>query len=439
MARDNKAFVRNSIVIASFGLIIFIIALLVVGQFFIPSKESKEYIKEQLREEEEKIPLSENEILVVKDINQTEVKGYEVNGGKSITASLTASLKVSDAYGNPLPLSEIHKGDLIEIGYNETKDKVITLKECLEVQSYKKVTGVIVDKENKQIDISGVRYPYKDQLIILDKQNKPISLDEISPFDIINVQVYKETVWSIQQEEAVATLTFSDIPSLKGKLEIDYSRVISDEEIKKPINMIPGKHQVVVKLQGYESLVKSLELKGGEEYTLSLKEIKRAYTTLNPKINASKYQIHIQNKTYVAGETIRLPQDRYSVSVTAEGYEPWKGTLDLNDSVYLLKVSLVPIKKEEVENEENEVADEEANDEAQTSQSRTIDLSTDPSGAKVYIEGAYKGETPYTLTLPYGSYNILFEKQGYEVYATQILLDESNDQSSFLYALTKDE
>ncbi|MFZ5467952.1 MAG: PEGA domain-containing protein [Myxococcota bacterium] len=56
--------------------------------------------------------------------------------------------------------------------------------------------------------------------------------------------------------------------------------------------------------------------------------------------------------------------------------------------------------------------------------STTTTIHSTPSGAKVYLDGAYRGETPLTLELPDGSNNgykhVRLEKEGYASTETAI-------------------
>ncbi len=43
-----------------------------------------------------------------------------------------------------------------------------------------------------------------------------------------------------------------------------------------------------------------------------------------------------------------------------------------------------------------------------------VTITSTPSGAKVYINGAYKGETPVSVPLAFGEYDLKLSKDGYK-------------------------
>ena len=100
---------------------------------------------------------------------------------------------------------------------------------------------------------------------------------------------------------------------------------------------------------------------------------------------------------------------------------------------------MIPIEEETEENTEELTGQTSTNDSSTNNEalnsSRTVTINSEPTGANVYIDGAHKGVTPYTVTLNNGTYGILLEQSGYDVYSTNILLDGSNDQTSYLYKL----
>jgi hypothetical protein len=65
-------------------------------------------------------------------------------------------------------------------------------------------------------------------------------------------------------------------------------------------------------------------------------------------------------------------------------------------------------------------------------------IKTEPSGAKVYIEDEFKGETPYTLSdtkMFFESTNLRFEKDGYKPFSTIINRNEEIDPGAAIGGL----
>ena len=443
MRKNNKQFVRNIIITSVIGLITLMIVLFVALQAYLGKQEKQTYIEKQMESDQLRtvIELSENRIILVDKITEDRIVGYDIKNMSPFNKQISDTARVSDTYGNVLPITQIKIGDIVEVDYQSEKDIIIAVSKAVEVQSFKRISGVTVDKATKQFNIGGTNYAYTEETMILNADGSLADVGKVGPFDIVSIQELDDTVWSLTIDEASASLNMVDLPTQNGQIEIDNSRLIQFKDITEPIRIIPGEHKVVIKMEGYITISDTLSLHSGEVYEMSLENAEIAYTTIKPYISAkiTSYSIKIGDKTYGPGDEIKLQQGDYDVEVTAEGYEKWtkKVSLPKDKDTYPLSVALTPIgaeTEEELETNPNSTSTNEA-----LNNSRTIVLNTDPTGAKVYINGAYCGVTPYTVTLNNGSYNILFEKENYMVYSTNILLDGSNDQSAFLYSLNLSE
>ena len=423
------------------------IVLFVILQTYLGEHERETYIEDSIQEQLVKtttVELSENRMILVNKITEHRIIGYDIKNKISFNKSLKDTIKVSDAYGKIMPLTQIKTGDIVEVDYQSNKDYVVAINKTVEVKNFKKISGVTVDEVTQQIRIGGINYTYMDKIMVLNKEGLEVPIEKIGPFDIVTIQMLKDMVWSIIIDEEAASLNMVDLPTQNGQIEIDHSRLILFKDITEPIKVIPGVHKIVIKMEGYVPISEELNLSSGENYELSLQNAEIAYTTIIPSMSAKleDYTIRVGSHTYKPGEEMVLQQGLYEVEVLAEGYERWIRQVNLSKDIYQLSIALTPIEVEEESEalvEENGADAEEADTSQSIDQSRTIVLNTDPVGAKVYINGTFSGETPYTVTLNNGTYTVLFEKTGYEVYSTNILLDGSNDQSNFLYALSMSE
>lgn len=447
MRKNNKQFVRNLIITSIIGFSTLMIVLFAVLQTYLGKQTKQTYIEVPVEEKVLKttVELSENRMILIEKVTQHKIVGYDINNKTTFNKALGETLKVNDAYGKVMPLTQIKVGDIVEVDYQSSKDLVIAISKAIEAKTFKKISGVTVDQTTQQLRIGGVNYSYTDETMVLNADGSSSDIRKIGPFDIVTIQMLKDEVWSIIIDEASASLNMVDLPTQNGQIEIDYSRLILFKDIIEPIRVIPGVHKIVIKMEGYVPITQELSLSSGEVYEMSLENAEVAYTKIIPSLSAKleEYTIQIGEHIYKPGEEIVLQQGTYQVEVLAEGYEKWIRQVNLSKDIYQMSVALTPI-EEEVEEPKasNEPLEETTNLEdtapkEELNNSRTIVLSTEPTGAKVYINGALSGETPYTTTLKNGSYTILFEKTGYEIYSTNILLDGSNDQTNFLYELSR--
>lgn len=440
--KNNKIFVRNLIIASIVGLVALMIGLFIILQIYLGNNRGAAPYSESESSEtlEPTVELSENLVVLVEDITEKHIIGFDVHNKQIFNKMINDHVKVSDAYGNVLPIKEIKVGDIIEVDYQSEKDKVIAISKSASMQNWKKISGVTVDTEAKKVNVGGTSYAYMDETLVINADGTKSEMDKLTPFDVVSIQAIDDVIWSITIDQKAASLNLSELPTSNGQIEIDNSRLLPFKSVREPIPLIAGRHKIVVRMKGYIPISQEITVEPGETYQLSLKDAEIAYTTIRPYLpsKVTDYVIAVGDKVYKPGEEIKVQQGEYRITVTAEGYQKWTGGVSLDKDVYQLSVPLVEIKKEKDEDEKASVADGSsttANNEAGLNNSRTITINSEPSGANVYIDGAFKGTTPYSITLKDGTYGILLEKTDYDVYSTNILLDGSNDQSSFLYQL----
>ena len=192
------------------------------------------------------------------------------------------------------------------------------------------------------------------------------------------------------------------------------------------------------KLKGYEPITRTITIESGKTLELDHEEFKRLQTTLNIQVlnTDQDYKVKIKDKVYKKGEVITLPTDTYTVEITASGFKPYVQTLNLQEGNVVMKANLVSEVSEEEESSSEPESKKEEQDNNQANQvDYKVSISSDPKDAEVYINGAYKGITPFKGTLEVGEYSIILKKEGYKNYETNILIDQSDDQNSYLYTL----
>ncbi|MDO5845574.1 MAG: PEGA domain-containing protein [Methanocorpusculum sp.] len=115
--------------------------------------------------------------------------------------------------------------------------------------------------------------------------------------------------------------------------------------------------------------------------------------------------------SYVGTTPLEIPvsEGYHSVSIQKSGYSSWSGsaTVTAGQTTYL-SGTLTPVQTYGY-----------------------LSVSSNPSYADVYINGAYMGETPTTLTLSAGSYSVEVKKSGYTSYTTTTYVDSGSTASVY--------
>ena len=139
---------------------------------------------------------------------------------------------------------------------------------------------------------------------------------------------------------------------------------------------------------------------------------KTGVLTLN--INVDDCIIVVDGKQVDKDSPVVLSLGTYPISVSAEGYKTFNGTVDINAPLVEMDINL--------ENIEVKTA--------------TITVESNPSGATVYANNAVIGVTPFTTQINYGDYQISIKKDGYADYNLNTTVNE--DQKTISVLLTEE-
>jgi hypothetical protein len=187
-----------------------------------------------------------------------------------------------------------------------------------------------------------------------------------------------------------------------------------------------GWHNVEVSKSGYQLYSTSIEVKSGATSTV--------YATLTPNknvgsISVSSYPVgaSLYVDTIYEGETNQivgnLVAGPHTVLLKKSGYKDYSQTMTVNsDQTVYMTVTLTPLS---------------------SPSTGDLDVSSSPSGASIYLNGAYQGETrsssPFYITgLSPGTYTVVLRKSGYLDYttATQIVAGTTAKVSATLQPAT---
>jgi hypothetical protein len=67
-----------------------------------------------------------------------------------------------------------------------------------------------------------------------------------------------------------------------------------------------------------------------------------------------------------------------------------------------------------------------------------LKVESDPSGANVFLNDSLKGQTPLTIDLPLGKYEIRLSRQNFHEWEAQLQLDEEGETPLFVRLIAKD-
>lgn len=333
---------------------------------------------------------------VIKDINYEENKVTFYSLKSNETVILTATDKTQ--YPFPNTITDYKIGDVITFVYD--KDRNLTdIKSCEAAWEFSD-TGLVVNTDSKLLKFGDAATQYKDKSFkytdgITTVRYKDVytELSKIDKLDYVTVRGYDNG--TVNKAYSVT------IEKSHGSLEIHNGEQIQDGVIKlngneislknaRSMNLTEGRYTIEVAGSNCEPYSTEVMVRPSQVATVDLSVIQIKSGLLNVTANVSDYTITIDGTSYNDGEPILLNYGKYSVKISKPDYEDYTGTVTINEDVNTFSAILKEREK-----------------------MGTINVTTSPGGAKVYIDGTFAGQSPQNKQVLLGSHKVEIKMDGY--------------------------
>ncbi|ACM23910.1 PEGA domain-containing protein [Thermotoga neapolitana] len=230
-----------------------------------------------------------------------------------------------------------------------------------------------------------------------------------------NYTFYKEVyVGENQTVRVIARLPFAKLSLSSSPSGADVY-INGDYRGKTPLtlNLSPGNYSVTFRKEGYREETRYITLGEGESRSIHI-DLKPLRATLRLRTDPVGVDVYMDGRyagtTSESGLTIVLDPGTYSIRLEKEGYETDSFTVNLKAGE----------EKEVFRRLEEKVVFSE------------VRIETQPSGATVYLNGYYHGETPITIYVQTGTYEITIVKPGYRTIVKTVTFDEKEEYFKFI-------
>ena len=182
------------------------------------------------------------------------------------------------------------------------------------------------------------------------------------------------------------------------------------------LSLSPGGYTVTFRKEGYREETRYITLSVGEFRSIHV-DLKPLQATLKLRTDPSGVDVYIEGKyvgtTSENGLILVLDPGTYRIRLEKEGYET--------------EIFMVELETGEETNVFKELEEKVIFSE--------VRIETQPSKATVYLNGYYHGETPVTIYIQTGTYEITVVKPGYRTIVRTVSFDEKEEYLKFI--LTK--
>lgn len=313
---------------------------------------------------------------------------------------------IKDKYNQDIFFADLSIGDIAEFTFSDTTITAITKSDkCWEIKS---VTDIKIDVSKNTISRKNNVYSYNDTTLFL-YNGTSFEPKNINSTDTLTLKGIGNKIFTVIVEKSHGILNILNKEHIKdGIIEID-TNIYKNLSDASQFTLSEGIHKVVVKGSNIEALSYDAEIKAGEEFNMNLSELAAEKTgTLTIKANVYDYALYINDNLELSRNNIDLTYGTYNIKIMKEGYVTYETQVKINSPNTVINAD---VKKEIYMG--------------------TLTVTSQPSGAQLYLDGTYVGLTPYTSDVTQGQHSITVKKEGYKDSTLSSIFIENKKEQNF--------
>jgi len=309
-----------------------------------------------------------------------------------------------DKSGAPLLIGEFSVGEIVDAKYDPQTSETDLISKKATAWTIRERGNIRVDPAAKTITVDNDVYSYNDNLVTM-YNGKPFTMDLLQPIDILTVTGVGQTAWSVTLIKGHGSLYISNADNItNGVLEID-NNIYQQLGGSDPIYLTEGSHHVVIRGDNIETCIQDIVIEANKTQYVNLGDLIKLKTGwLNIQVNVQDYRLFVDNEAKTPDQPVNLTYGSHVIRVEKDGYVTSEQTIDFHDLANTIKVNLNPLLR-----------------------LGKIIVTSDPSGAQVYVDSAYIGDTPVSVSIELGPHTLVVSMDGYNSIMYPINVDRDSE------------
>lgn len=338
-------------------------------------------------------------MLVESVLDAEEAMVYDITEERRRTLLLTEETEVIDEQGRAVAYGGVKMGDLVMVTLDKDGETALSIDYSDAAIQTREMTGLRADTAKNRLTGEEDSYTYGEKALFLYHEEE-ISPKELEPCDLLELKLVEDVVWSAEVLEYHGYIEVENAKNIKdGEIQLDGEEPLPLEEGMK-VAVRAGQHEVTVTGSNIETRKDTLFVEGGEDFLYDLSKAQEKVGVIIVNANVSNYKLYINGA--LAESPAVLPMGEYDVVILKNGYTEWNQHVTLDKDSVTLNAELM-----------------------RDMQYGTLTVTADVDGAWVYINGEEYGVAPMQVNLPYGSYNVQVEKDGYDTFRQSVSIQST--------------
>lgn len=366
------------------------------------------------------------------DYANKKVTFYNTSDEKEEEYEYSGGTEVLTKNGKSISSESLEAGQVVDVFLNKETKKIVKMQLSGDILEYENVKDLIVDVNEKYIQIADVKYRYGSGFTVFS-DGEPLDIQEITKTDEVTFRGVKGKAYSL-----VVTRGHGYIKPKKYKDFIGGTMTVGGVMIL-PVTdnmLVPvpeGTYAVSMKNGDFEGS-REVKVERDKQFVLDMSIFKSTAANTGQvifDIEPVGAELYVNGTLTDYSKPVSLKYGKHSVRVVLDGYTSYAGVIDVQSANPTVHISLADEEAEVEDDEGTSVSDGESDDKGQVSDQydnlHKITIST-PAGASVYMDGTYKGTAPCSFAKKIGTITITLSKQGFTTKSyTVTTIDDSKD------------
>ena len=372
-------------------------------------------------------------VLVERDEKESLLTFLNLDLGRRYTLSMDGTTRLYDKYGGAVSISQIQKGDIVDITFLKSKKHLVTMQLSARSWTYPDVAWYELDAARGEVTIGEDAYKLTSNTQYLS-EGKSIELMDLNAADILSFQGIGSQVFSIRVERGHGYLRLVNGEKFVGGW-IEIGEALIQRITEDMLLLVPeGSYQVNITNRGGGG-TKNVEIVRNEESVLDIGdlEIPEPQTGMVLfSLTPSSARIYIDGEEADASGPVTLEYGLHQIIVRADGYQSITQYIRVAQESASFDIVMEAVGTDGEEEESSTDPDATVPPDPITDYYKVyIDA---PEGAEVYLDGHYVGISPCSFRKEEGTHVLILRKEGYETRSYTLQVDGAEKDMSYSFA-----
>lgn len=399
-------------------------------------------------------------IITSMDMENNQMHFVSVLDGTDITLQYHGGVRVSDTKGTDIGIDSVVCGNVVDIVYYADTEKLVSIAKNAKVKTYTQVKKFLYRQEEHTASCNGTSYKVSDYAQVFDG-NQVLSLVDVNTEDEVTLSVWNGNLVSVVITKGHGYVRLLNQGTYVGGFVEIGKDVIVPVTTDMLVAVGEGDYTLRINKNGYFG-EKSIRVTKDRELNVDISDIAIPSGTVTFAVTPEDAGEVIKvDGEIIANRTYTGLYGDHELSITAEGYDSFRGSFKITDTMKNLHVTLQQETTEESTEETTEATTQEGQTAttgqttqttgttqnpqttAATTQSGQTTESAEqgnkitikkPEGVGVYFDGDYVGIAPVSIKKTAGTHTITLYKAGYLIKSYTIQAEDDGKDDEYSYA-----